>query len=306
MGFPRDIDFATALQRWVEALDAGGGRDDKDRMLVLLSPAKKLDTTPLDAKRRKLELSEPELLTDAARLAATAKKLSARDLSELMDLSDSLAELNWDRFQVWKKAHVLGENDAKPAILTFAGDVYGGLAAHELKNVDLQWMNERLVVLSGLYGFLKPLDLMQPYRLEMGSSLANKSGPNLYAYWGDKLAKRLDKKAKAMAEGSRAIVNLASAEYFKAVPRKSLKSPVIDCAFKEIKDGKPVMLMYFAKRARGLMARFMVNERVDRPDGLKDFDLDDYRFDKAASGPSEWVFTRSYRTIAMSAGAGDE
>jgi len=282
-----------------EALDAGGGRDDKVRMLALLSPAKKLDTTPLDANRRKLVFSEPELLADAARLAATAKKLTSRDLAGLMDLSEALAELNWDRFQVWKKAHVLGDNDAKPAILAFAGDVYGGLAAHALKNAELQWMNERLVVLSGLYGFLKPLDLMQPYRLEMGSSLANKSGPNLYAYWGDKLAKRLDKKAQAMADGGQAIVNLASNEYFKAVPRKSLKSPVIDFAFKEVKDGKPVMLMYFAKRARGLMARFMVNERVDRPDGLKDFDLDDYRFDAAASGPSDWVFTRPYRTLAM-------
>lgn len=274
-------------------------RGDVVPMLAILSPAKKLDPTPLTATRKKLPLSEPQFLADAAALAATAKKLSAADLAGLMDLSSELAELNWDRFQVWKKVHTLGDNDAKPAILAFAGDVYTGLEATTLKNPDLEWMNSHLCVLSGLYGILRPLDLMQPYRLEMGSKLANKKGPDLYSYWGDKLAKTLDKTIATHAEISRAIINLASNEYFKAVPKKALKTPVIDLAFKEVKDGKPVMLMLFAKRARGMMARFMTTQRVDRPEGLKDFDLGDYRFAPALSSEREWVFTRSYRTVAM-------
>ncbi|HRE88883.1 MAG TPA: peroxide stress protein YaaA [Myxococcota bacterium] len=268
-------------------------------MLALLSPAKKLDPTPLTAMRKKLPLATPRYLTDAASLAATAKKLSTEELAGLMDLSEELAELNRGRFKVWKKAHVLGENDAKPAILAFAGDVYTGLDASTLKNPDLEWMNEHLFILSGLYGVLRPLDLMQPYRLEMGSKLSNKKGKDLYTFWGDKLAKTIDQAlAEHPAEG-RFVLNLASQEYFKAVPKKALKSPVVDVAFKEIKDGKAVALMLFAKRARGMMARFMTTQRVDRPEGLKDFDLGDYRFDKAASTEREWVFTRPYRTVAM-------
>ena len=268
-------------------------------MLALLSPAKKLDPTPLTALRKKLPLSEPQFLTDAASLAATAKKLSSEELAGLMDLSEELAELNRARFKAWKKVHVLGENDAKPAILAFNGDVYGGLDAATLKNPQLEWMNERVRILSGLYGVLRPLDLMQPYRLEMGSKLVNKKGKDLYTFWGDKLAKTLDKALSEHAPEARFVLNLASQEYFKAVSRKALKTPVIDFTFKELKDGKPVALMFFAKRARGMMARFMTTQRVDRPDGLKDFDLDDYRFDKAASTEREWVFSRPYRTIAM-------
>lgn len=268
-------------------------------MLALLSPAKKLDSSPLTANRKKLAYSEPQFLSDAASLAATAKKLSSEELGGLMDLSNELAELNWDRFQVWKKAHVLGENDAKPAILTFAGDVYTGLEAATLKNPDLEWMNGHLFVLSGLYGVLRPLDLMQPYRLEMGSKLANKKGKDLYTFWGEKLAKTIDKALADHDEAGRFVLNLASQEYFKAVSKKALKSPVIDVAFKEVKDGKAVALMLFAKRARGMMARFMTTERIDRPDGLKDFDLGDYRFDPKASTEREWVFSRPYRTIAM-------
>lgn len=266
-------------------------------MLALLSPAKKLDSTPLTASRKKLPLSEPQLLSDAATLAATAKKLSTDAIAGLMDLSASLAELNWDRFQVWKKAHVLGDNDAKPAILAFAGDVYGGLDAGSLKNPDLEWMNEHLFVLSGLYGLLRPLDLMQPYRLEMGSKLANKKGPDLYAYWGDKVAKAIDKTLREHPAGSQVVLNLASNEYFKVV-KKGLKAPVIDVAFKEIKAGKPVTLMLFAKRARGMMARYMTTHRIEDPNDLKGFDLGDYRFDPKASAEHEWVFSRSYRTMA--------
>lgn len=268
-------------------------------MLALLSPAKKLDPTPLTAMRKKLPLTEPQFLADAASLAAAARKLSTAELAALMDLSDDLAELNRGRFKAWKKAHVLGENDAKPAILAFNGDVYAGLDASTLKNPQLEWMNGHVFILSGLYGVLRPLDLMQPYRLEMGSKLSNKKGKDLYTFWGDKLAKTIDRALADHAPEGRVVLNLASQEYFKAVSKKALKAPVIDFTFKELKDGKAVALMLFAKRARGMMARFMTTQRVDRPEGLKDFDLDDYRFDKAASTEREWVFTRPYRTIAM-------
>lgn len=285
-------------------------------MLALLSPAKKLDLDPLAATRLKLPLTEPALLSDAATLAATAKKLPARDLGALMDLSEALAELNWDRFQVWKKAHALGHNHAKPAILSFAGDVYAGLEASTLTNADLVWMNDRVRILSGLYGLLRPLDLMQPYRLEMGSKLQTRKGSDLYAYWGDKLARALTTQLGATPAPHRAVINLASNEYMKAVPKAALKpvgqarsarpsapleARVIDVTFKEVKAGKPVTLMLFAKRARGMMVRYMTTHRVDRPEGLKDFDLGDYRFDAAGSTADAWVFSRPYRTAAMSA-----
>jgi cytoplasmic iron level regulating protein YaaA (DUF328/UPF0246 family) len=266
-------------------------------MLALLSPAKKLDLSPLPQRRQGLPLAEPELLSDAKTLAGLAKKLTQKKLSELMDLSEALAELNWDRFQAWVPEHLLGQNDCKPAALTFDGEVYAGLDAPSLSDDDLLWMNDHVQTLSGLYGLLRPLDLMQPYRLEMGTALKNRRGADLYAFWGDRLAKLVAKRLSDHAD--KTLVNLASTEYMKAVPRKSLKVPVLDIAFKEDKDGKLVTLMLFAKRARGLMARYMVTNRIERREDLKRFDLGDYRFAKHLSTETEWVFTRPYRTMAM-------
>lgn len=275
------------------ALDVVGARGRDGAMLALISPAKKLDLEPLGKALARLPATQPELLPEAKTLHGLARKLSRDDLAGLMDLSEDLAELNRERFQNWLARHEPGVNDAKQAILMFAGDVYSGLEASSLDAKTLLYAQDHLAILSGLYGLLRPLDLIQPYRLEMGSKLANKRGKDLYAFWGERIAKAI---AGRLAEhADRTVVNLASSEYMKAVPRAALGVPVHDLQFKEIKDGKPVMLMLFAKRARGMMARYLLKERVDRPEGLKDFTAGDYRFDPALSTASEWVFTRAYR-----------
>ncbi len=267
-------------------------------MLAILSPAKKLDLDPLRKAHQKLATTQPALLADAITLHGVVKKLSVKKLGELMDLSEALATLNHERFQSWDARHALGHNDAKPAILMFAGDVYSGLDALSLDARTLSWAQDHLVILSGLYGVLRPLDLIQPYRLEMGSKLATRRGKDLYAFWGDRLARHIAERLAAHRE--RVVVDLASNEYMKAVRREHLAAPVIDVTFKELKDDKAVALMLFAKRARGMMARFIVEARVDRAEGLKDFQGGDYRFDAARSSEREWVFTRPYRTAAMS------
>ncbi len=269
-------------------------------MLAIISPAKKLDLHPLGKAHAKLPLTEPELLKDAVMVHAAAKKLSAKQLSELMDLSEALAELNRDRFLAWDKTHALGVNDAKPAALMFAGDVYGGLDAPSLDAGTLVYAQDHLVILSGLYGLLRPLDLIQPYRLEMGSKLATRRGKDLYQFWGDRVAAAVERRVAA-SRGERVIINLASVEYMKVIPRARLETPVIEVAFKELKDDKAVALMLFAKKARGMMARFLLKERVDRLAGMRDFQDGDYRYDAARSSEREWCFTRPYRTVAMMA-----
>lgn len=286
------------------ALDATGEPGRDAAMLAIISPAKKLDVEPLGKAHQKLALTEPELLADAVHVHKAAKKLTAKKVAELMDLSEQLAELNFDRFAAWQAHHALGVNDGKPAALMFAGDVYTGLDAPSLDAKALTYGQEHLVILSGLYGALRPLDVIQPYRLEMGSKLAVKRGTkaskDLYTFWGDRVAKVIE--ARLADHKERAIVNLASSEYMK-VARKHLTSPVLDVTFKEVKDGKPVALMLFAKRARGMMARFILEERVDRLAGLKDFGSDDYAYDATLSSDTDWVFTRPYRTAAMLAEA---
>lgn len=264
-------------------------------MLALLSPAKKLDTHPLPPRYHSLSFTRPEQLAQSELLMKTVRALSAKDIAALMTLSPSLAELNFDRFQTWKADHVLGQNEAKPAVLTFAGEVYSGLNAWSLKPEALQWLNQHVLILSGLYGYLRPLDLMQPYRLEMGTKLANPRGKDLYAFWGTRVADMLNRQVEA-SSGESVLINLASSEYFKVVTPSVLKPPVFTMTFKEIKAGKPTMLMVFAKRARGLMARFMAENQIDKVSGLKDFNLDDYRFDSELSSANEFVFTRPYRS----------
>ena len=254
-------------------------------MITLLSPAKKLNFDPVTTK---LDATAPVLKADTLELAKVAKKQSADDLKKLMHISDNLAQLNAERFKAF---NLDGQsNSAKPAGLTFDGDVYWGLDAKSLSDKELAYAQDHLRILSGLYGVLRPLDSMQAYRLEMGTKLATKRGKSLYDFWGTTIADTLN---TDMADHTdQTIVNLASNEYFKAVDKKTMTHPVITAKFLNVKDGKARALMYYAKYGRGLMARWIMQNRVDRAEGLKDFNLDGYKLDKAESSESELVFTR--------------
>jgi uncharacterized protein len=251
-------------------------------MLAVLSPAKKLDfeTTSLGA-----DASLPEFQADANRLARIARKLSTTDLQALMRISPDLATLNRARFKAFAKQS--DERNSKPAVLAFAGDTYLGLQAGQFGESDLAYAQEHLRILSGLYGLLRPLDRIQPYRLEMGSRLANKHGPSLYAYWGKRLTRALDKAAQGDV-----VINLASAEYFKAANQRQMKSPVVTPAFLEEANGETRMIGFFAKKARGAIARYMIMNRIEDVDGLKDFDLDGYEYQPKLSEDMVLVFTR--------------
>ncbi|PHR94383.1 MAG: hypothetical protein COA69_01955 [Robiginitomaculum sp.] len=254
-------------------------------MLTLISPAKKLD---LKQSSYSIDPTEPVLASDTKILARTAKQQSASDLKKLMKLSDNLANLNADRF----KAFQLNgrSNSAKPAALTFNGDVYGGLDALSLSTENMQYAQNHLRILSGLYGLLRPMDNIQPYRLEMGTRLENPRGHNLYQFWGSKIAENL---GTILADHKdQTIVNLASNEYFKAVDRKALKAPVLSASFLNIKDGQAKSLMFYAKRARGLMARWIMENRVENTDDLRGFNLEGYKIDAGLSTEDNLVFTR--------------
>jgi len=251
-------------------------------MLAVISPAKKLNFDPLPDT---VGESFPEFQEDANRLTTIAKKLSVSDLRKLMKISEDLATLNRDRFQAF--AENSDARNAKQAIFAFAGDTYTGLSANAFDTDDLEYAQVHLRILSGLYGALRPLDIIQPYRLEMGSRLANDAGPTLYAYWGDRIGKALD-----AASGGAPVVNLASNEYFKATRAKNMQSPIIDVAFKEERDGLLKMIGFYAKKARGSMARFIIQNRVETVEGLKDFDIDGYGFQPDLSTGMSLVFTR--------------
>jgi cytoplasmic iron level regulating protein YaaA (DUF328/UPF0246 family) len=205
-----------------------------------------------------------------------------------MSLSDTLSGLNVARYQAWKPKFTA--KNAKQAVLAFNGDVYEGLDAKTLDAQALAWVQDHVCILSGLYGVLRPLDYMQPYRLEMGTQLANARGKNLYEFWGSQIAPYLNTRLKA--DASPVVVNLASQEYFKAVDRKTLKARVIDCVFEDFKGGKYKIISFHAKRARGLMARFAASHRVALPEQLKAFDAEGYVFDAGASEPARLVFRR--------------
>jgi len=254
-------------------------------MITLLSPAKKLNFDPVTTQ---LEASLPVLRSDTLELAKVAKQQSADDLKKLMHISDKLAELNAERFKAF---NLEGKsNSAKPAGLTFDGDVYWGLEAKSMSDADLSYSQDHLRILSGLYGVLRPLDSMQAYRLEMGTKLATKRGKSLYDFWGTTIADTLNADMENHADQT--IVNLASNEYFKAVDKKTMTHPVITAKFLNVKDGKARALMYYAKYGRGLMARWIMQNRVDRAEGLKDFNLDGYKLDIKASSANELVFSR--------------
>ena len=255
-------------------------------MLFLLSPAKSLDyETPPHITRH----SQPLFTRQSAELIEVLKTKSPQQISTLMKLSDTLSGLNVVRYQIWSPTFT-GTN-SKQAVLAFNGDVYEGLDAKTLTAQQLDWSQEHLCILSGLYGVLRPLDWMQPYRLEMGTTLANAQGSNLYQFWGSHISNYLNE--RAAAQTSPVIVNLASQEYFKAVDRKALKVRVVNCVFEELRGDKYKIISFHAKRARGLMVRYAVEKQVTSVEKLKSFDAEGYAFDAAASGPDQLVFRRN-------------
>ncbi len=249
-------------------------------MLAVLSPAKKLNFDPLADG---FDESLPAFQKDANTLAKIARKLSVSDLRGLMKISEDLASLNKTRFAAF--APTSDARNSKQAAFAFAGDTYTGLQAENLETDDVVYAQDHIRILSGLYGVLKPLDRIQPYRLEMGSRLQNKAGTNLYAYWGDRVGAALDQASDGV------VVNCASNEYFKATG-KNMTSRIITPSFKEERDDELKMIGFFAKKARGMMARFMVLNRIEDPEGLKDFDLEGYKFQPKLSDENDWVFTR--------------
>ncbi len=256
-------------------------------MLVVVSPAKSLDMDPVD-----VPATAPDFQDDALRLSKTAKNLSLKDLKGLMGISDDLARLNRDRFKAFAAEPAAAAT--KPAALAFNGDTYQGLEAKTLTEDDLAWAQDHLRILSGLYGLLRPLDAIQPYRLEMGSRLKTRRGKTLYDYWGDTIAKALNAQAEAVSTDT--LINCASQEYFGAADRKALKLRVITPVFMEMKDDKPRIVSFFAKRARGAMARFVVENRITEADGIKEFGSGGYAYDPDLSEGDKWVFLRDYPT----------
>lgn len=254
-------------------------------MLTVISPAKSLDMEPVG-----IEPTVPAFQEDAVRLARTARNLTLGGLRELMDISDDLARLNRDRFRAFSDDPLAP--GAKPAALAFAGDTYQGLEARTLSQDDMAFAQERLRILSGLYGLLRPLDAIQPYRLEMGSRLKTRRGATLYDYWGDTIAKAL--RAQAAELGTDTLVNCASQEYFGAADRATLKLRVVTPVFMELRDDRPRIVSFFAKRARGAMARHIVENRLTDPEAIKGFDAGGYAFDPDLSEGDRWVFLRDY------------
>lgn len=259
-------------------------------VLVLLSPAKKLD---FSAPAPGTLLTTPELLKETRLLSETTRGLASRDLKRLMKLSDSLAELNHERFQSFD-AKASRPKGSKQAALAFDGDTYTGLRAREFSEEELEYAQEHLGILSGLYGLLRPLDAIQPYRLEMGTRLATPRGTSLYEFWGDRVAKHVEKRLKKMKAD--VVVNLASSEYSSVLPPQSLQARVVTPVFKEMRAGKAKIISFNAKRARGAMARFVVEKRLIDPEPLKKYRRDGYRFAKADSSENEWVFLREQST----------
>jgi uncharacterized protein len=257
-------------------------------MLFVISPAKSLDyDTPVPPALAPLA-TRPAFVERSAELIAVLKTKTPAEIASLMDLSDPLAQLNVARYSAWSPRFTAF--NSKPAALAFDGDVYGGLQAASLGADDLAWAQSRLAILSGLYGVLRPMDRLQPYRLEMGTRLATPGAKDLYAYWGDTLAQALNQ--RQAGQKAPIVVNLASQEYFKAVRRPALRARVIDCVFQDWQAGEWKIISFHAKRARGLMARHAIRQRAESPAQLLDFEAEGYAHDAAASEPDRLVFRR--------------
>jgi len=263
-------------------------------MLVVISPAKRLDWVERDA-----DATRPLFQDDAVRLARTARNLTLGDLQKLMHISPDLARLARDRFRDFVDAP--DADMTRPAALAFAGDTYLGLEAASLDPEELEWAQDHLRILSGLYGMLRPLDAIQPYRLEMGSRLKTRRGKSLYEYWRDQLAKALN--AQGEQVGTSVLVNCASQEYFTAVAPKALKLKVVTPVFMEDKGNAPKIVSFFAKRARGAMARFIIQNRLSDPEALTEFDTGGYVFNPDLSEPDRPVFLRPYSADVMNVAA---
>ncbi len=256
-------------------------------MIFLLSPAKSLNydsTVPADVPSTK-----PLFHASAAELIGILKEKNPAQIASLMGLSDNLAALNVARYQAWRPRATA--KNAKQAVLAFNGDVYEGLDAASLTQGQLLWAQDHVVSLSGLYGALRPLDLMQPYRLEMGTPLVNVRGKNLYEFWGATISQYLHQQLKK--DKAPCVVNLASQEYFKVVDQRKLRARVVECVFEEYKNGSYKVVSFFAKRARGLMARFAIQNQITKPEKLVAFAAEGYAFDDQASLPHRFVFRRS-------------
>ncbi len=255
-------------------------------MLLLLSPAKSLDYTSAIPD---VPASEPLFVSESTRLIRELRKYKPLQIAELMDLSDDLSKLNVARYKAWRRA--VPAETSRQAVLAFDGDVYGGLQARQLSQRDLAWMQQHVAILSGLYGVLRPLDRMQPYRLEMKTRLPTARGANLYQFWGTRIAACLNQRQAGEAEP--VVINLASQEYFKAVDRKVLKARVVECVFEETRSGRHQIISFLAKRARGLMARHVVQLRATTVAQLESFDAEGYAFARDASTPERLVFRRN-------------
>ena len=250
-------------------------------MLIVISPAKTLDYSHPEYNRH----TQPDFPAEVKDLVGVLREKSATQISKLMHLSESLAPLNAERYQTFTET--FSPDNSKQALLAFKGEVYAKMEADSFSDADLEFAQQHLRILSGLYGLLKPLDLIQPYRLEMGTKLKTKKGDTLYEFWGTKISKALN----AAGEG-RMVVNLASQEYFKAVDKKTLKMPVITIHFKEHKEGSYQVVGFFAKQARGLMTRYAIQNRITDPEQLKVFHEDGYEFAERLSSAQDWVFIR--------------
>lgn len=253
-------------------------------MLFLLSPAKSLDYDTPTA----VATTRPQFMAEAAGLIEVLRTRSPAQIAELMDLSDNLAALNVARYAAWRPRSTV--HNSKPAVLAFNGDVYDGLNAATLSAEDLAWAQQHLVILSGLYGVLRPLDALQPYRLEMGTRLETSRGRDLYAWWGDTISHELNH--RQARETAPVIVNLASQEYAKAALRKGLRARVVECVFEDWKGAGYKIISFYAKKARGLMARQAITQRWSRVEALQGFDAEGYAFDAAVSTPDRLVFRR--------------
>ncbi|MDG6777493.1 peroxide stress protein YaaA [Thiomicrorhabdus sp. zzn3] len=254
-------------------------------MLMLVSPAKSLDeSTPVQTEMH----SQCALLDQAAQLIDELKQMGPVEIAQLMHISDKLAELNYERFQEWQLP--FPEEKAKQAAWLFKGDVYQGLDAYSLDEKGVNYIQNHLRILSGLYGVLKPCDDMLPYRLEMGTKFANARGKDLYAFWGSRITELLN--TDLVEQGSQTVVNLASNEYFKAVKKKELNGRIITPIFKDWKNGQYKIISFYAKKARGLMARYAADHQVENAEDLKYFDYEGYAFAPDLSSESDWVFTR--------------
>lgn len=254
-------------------------------MLALISPAKTFD---FDTPAPTPEASQPEFLAQAQELIDVLRPLAPHDISKLMGISDKLGVLNYDRFAGWQPPFDL--DNAKQALFAFKGDVYVGLAAETLQEGDWKFAQDHLRILSGLYGLLAPLDLIQPYRLEMGTRLANPRGKDLYEFWGPRITEAINAQLKRLADP--VVVNLASNEYFKSVQKKDLEAPLITPVFKDWKTDRYKIISFYAKKARGMMSAYILKNRLTDAQGLKEFDEEGYRYNSELSTATEWVFTR--------------